>query len=152
MRIQIVTLLSTFVLAGCVGTRVETNDKGSAENELDKFQGTWMFESLETGGNKQLAADLQGFTVTFRGGNYTVKKGDEVIQTCTMKLDPSKSPKTLDSTVVDGVNKGTLILGIYQINDDTLKVCFDPEGKQRPTEFKAVSGSQTLVVHKRLKK
>jgi hypothetical protein len=41
--------------------------------------------------------------------------------------------------------------GIYEIGGDTLKVCFDPEGKERPTQFKGGPGSQTLVVHKRVK-
>ena len=41
---------------------------------------------------------------------------------------------------------------IYEISGDTLRVCFDPEGKKRPTEFKGASGSQTLVVHRRVKK
>ena len=43
--------------------------------------------------------------------------------------------------------------GIYEISGDTLKVCFDPEGKKRPTEFKTEAGAPTvLVVHKRVKK
>lgn len=75
-----------------------------------------------------------------------------MIQACTFKLDPSKSPKTLDATVAEGLNKGAVILGIYEVSADTLKVCFDPDGKKRPTDFKAASGSQTCVVHKRVKK
>lgn len=75
-----------------------------------------------------------------------------MVEAATQKLDPSKSPKTLDAKVTDVPNKGAVILGIYEISGDTLKVCFDPEGKKRPTEFKGVSGSQTLVVHKRVKK
>jgi hypothetical protein len=55
--------------------------------------------------------------------------------------------------VAEGPNKGTVILGIYEISGDTLKVCFDPEGKKRPTEFKTAAGSQTtLAVYKRVKK
>ncbi len=49
--------------------------------------------------------------------------------------------------------------GFVQLEEQTvefageLKVCFDPEGKKRPTEFKSASGSQTFVaVHKRVKK
>jgi hypothetical protein len=42
---------------------------------------------------------------------------------------------------------------LYEISADTLKVCFDPEGKQRPTEFKSASGSQIFIdVHKHVKK
>jgi uncharacterized protein (TIGR03067 family) len=105
------------------------------------------------GGKEEPAADFKGMTVTFAGDKFTVKKGDEVIQVGTEKLDPSKSPKTVDVTVAEGLNKGAVMLGIYEISGDTLKVCFDPEGKKRPTEFKSASGSQTFVnVHKRVKK
>jgi uncharacterized protein (TIGR03067 family) len=76
-----------------------------------------------------------------------------VIQAGTQKLDPCKSPKTIDVTMVEDPYKGTVMLGICQIDADTRKVCFDPEGKQRPTEFKRAPGSKNFVnVHKRVKK
>jgi uncharacterized protein (TIGR03067 family) len=131
---------------------VRADDKADVEKELKKFQGTWTFESVEAGGKEVPAAEFEGVTVTFVGDKYTVKKGDEVVQAATQKLDPSKSPKTLDVTVADGPNKGAVMLGIYEISGDTLKVCFDPEGKKRPTQLKTTSGSETLVVHKRVKK
>lgn len=147
MRIALVTLLCTLVLPG-----VWAGDKAEVEKELKKFQGAWTFESVETGGKKLSAELFKGITVNFEGDKYTVKKGDEVVEAATQKLDPSKSPKTLDSTVTDGPNKGMVILGIYEISGDTLKVCFDSAGKKRPTEFKtAVGSSTTLVIHKRLK-
>jgi len=152
MRIALVTLLCTLGLTASGGTAAQAEGKAEVEKELKKFQGTWLYESLEAGGEEVPAAELKGTTVTFQGDKYTVKKGDEVIQTATQKLDPSKSPKTLDVTVTEGVNKGALMLGIYEISGDTLKVCFDPEGKKRPTQFKSTSGLQTLVVHKRLRK
>jgi uncharacterized protein (TIGR03067 family) len=152
MRIAFVTLLCTLVLTAPGGTGARADDKADVAKELKKFQGTWTFESVEAGGKEIPAAEFKGMTVTFAGDKYTVKKGDEVIQAATQKLDPSRSPKTLDATVTEGPNKGAVILGIYEISGDTLKVCFDEEGKKRPTEFKSASGSQTLVVHKRVKK
>ena len=152
MRIALVTLLCALVLAASGGTGARAGGKADVEKELKKFQGTWTFESVEAGGKKLPADQFKGITVTFEGDKYAVKKGDEVVEAATQKLDPSKSPKTLDAKVTDGPNKGAVILGIYEISGDTLKVCFDPEGKKRPTEFKGVSGSQTLVVHKRVKK
>ena len=95
------------------------------------------FESSETGGKKLPADELKGLIVTFDGDKHTVKKGDEVIQVGTQKLDPSKSPRTITVTMTEGPNKGTVMLGIYEIDGDTLKVCFDPQGKKRPTEFKS---------------
>ena len=152
MRIVLVTLLCTLGLSASGGTGARADDKADVEKELKKFQGTWTFESVEAGGKKLPADQFKGITVTFEGDKYAVKKGDEVVEAATQKLDPSKSPKTLDAKVTDGPNKGAVILGIYEISGDTLKVCFDPEGKKRPTEFKGDSGSQTLVVHKRVKK
>ena len=152
MRMALVTLLCTLLLTGSGGTGARADGKAAVEKELKKFQGTWRFESVEAGGKKLPIAQFKGITVTFEGDKSTVKKGDKLIQVATLKLDPSKSPKTLDVTVAEGPNKGAVILGIYEISADTLKVCFDPEGKKRPTEFKGASGSQTLVVHKRVKK
>jgi uncharacterized protein (TIGR03067 family) len=153
MRIALVTLLCTLVLTAFGGTGTGAGDQADVEKELKKFQGAWTFESLETGGKMEPAADFKGMTLTFEGDKHTVKNGDEVIQVGTQKLDPSKSPKTIDVTMTAGPNKGAVMLGIYEISGDTLKVCFDLEGKKRPTEFKSASGSQTFVaVHKRVKK
>ena len=153
MRIALVALLCTLVLTASGGTGARAGDKPDVEKELKKFQGTWTFESAETGGKEVPAAEFKGMTVTFAGDKFTVKKGDEVILAGTQKPDPSKSPKALDVAVAEGLNKGAVMLGIYEISGDTLKVCFDPEGKKRPTEFKSASGAQTFVaVHKRVKK
>jgi uncharacterized protein (TIGR03067 family) len=153
MRIALVTLLCTVILTASGGTGARADDKADVEKDLKKFQGTWTFESVEVGGKEQPAADFKGMTVTFEGNKFIVKKGDEVIQVGTEKLDPSRSPKTVDVTVTEGLSKGAIMLGIYEISGDTLKVCFDPEGKKRPNEFKSAAGSQTFVnVHKRVKK
>ena len=152
MRIPLATLLGTFVLAASAEPDARADGRADVEKELKKFHGTWTFESVAMGGEEQPAALFKDMTVTFEDDKYVVKKGDEVIQVAAQKLDPSKSPKTLDVTVAAGPNKGAVMLGIYEISGDTLKVCFDPEGKKRPTQFKTESGSQTLVVHKRVPK
>jgi uncharacterized protein (TIGR03067 family) len=153
MRIALVTLLCTLGLTAAGGTGAQADDKADVEKELKKLQGTWTFESVEVGGKEEPAADFKGMTVTFEGNKFTVKKRNEVIQVGTEKLDPSKSPKAVDVKVAEGLNKGAVMLGIYEISGDTLKVCFDPAGKKRPTEFKSTPGSPTFVnVHKRVKK
>jgi uncharacterized protein (TIGR03067 family) len=152
MRISSVLLFCAvgFAASGAPGTVAD--DKAELEKEARKFQGTWTFASSVTGGEELPADHLKMFLVIFEGDKHTVKKGDEVIQVGTQKLDPSRSPKTIDVTMVEGPHKGTVMLGIYEIDADTLKVCFDPEGKTRPTEFKSPAGSKNFVnVHKRVK-
>ena len=152
MRIALVTLLCTLVLTASGRTGARAGDKAAVEKELKKFQGTWTVERVEAGGKEVPIELFKGMTVAFEGDKYTVKVGDKLVQAATQKLDPSKSPKTLDATVAEGPEK-SVILGIYEINEDTLKVCFDPEGKKRPTEFKTAAGSQTtLAVYRRAKK
>ena len=153
MRSALVTLFCALGLVVSGGTGTRADDKADVEKELKKFQGAWTFESSETGGKKLPIDDLKGLILTFEGDKHTVKKGDEVIQVGTQKLDPSKSPKTIDVTMAEGPNKGMVMLGIYEIDADTLKVCFDAQGKKRPTEFKSAPGSENFVnVHKRVKK
>jgi uncharacterized protein (TIGR03067 family) len=152
MQIALVTLLCTLVPAASSGAGARADDKADIAKELKKFEGAWTFESVETGGKELPLAQFKGMTVVFEGDKYAVKKGDEVVEAATQKIDPSKLPKTIDVVVTEGPNKGMVIVGIYEISADTLKVCFDPEGKKRPTEFKTGSGAQTLVVHRRVKR
>ena len=153
MRIALVTLLGSLVLTAPGGTGARADDKADVEKELKKFQGTWTFESSEAGGKGLPAGELKGLVLTFEGDKHTVKKGNEVIQAGTQKLDPSRSPKAIDVTLTEGPNTGAVMLGIYEMDGDTLKVCFDSEGKKRPTEFKSAPGSDNFVnVHKRVKK
>lgn len=127
--------------------------QADAEKELKAFQGDWTFESSEAGGQKIPAEQLKDFVMIFDGAKHTVKTGTTIIQTGTQAIDPSKKPKTIDVTLTDGPNKGMVILGIYEIDGDTLKVCFDLGGKKRPTEFKSPAGSEVFLnVHKRVKK
>ena len=153
MRISLAALFCAIGFAASGGSGTLADEKADLEKEVRKFQGAWTFESSETGGAKLPVGELKALILTFEGLKHTVKKGDDVIQVGTQKLDPSKSPKTIDVTIADGPNKGTVMLGIYEIDGDTLKVCFDPQGKKRPTEFKSAPGSENFVnVHKRVKK
>ena len=153
MRIAFVTFFGALVFLGTGGPGARADDKPDVAKELKKFRGDWTFESVESGGKKFPAEPFEGRTVSFDGDKYSVKRGDKVEEAATLKLDPSESPKAFDVAVTGGPNKGAVMLGIYEFDGDTLKVCFVPKGKKRPTEFKTTDGSPAiLVVHKRVKK
>jgi len=128
------------------------DDKSDAKKDHEKIQGTWTFVSMERGGEKVPLGDPAPM-ITFDGNKFTVKAGETVLQAGTQTLDPTKKPKAVDSTVTEGEGKGTTMLGIYELDGDMLKACFDTEGKKRPTEFKSAAGDMhMLVVLKRAKK
>ena len=82
---------------------------------------------------------------------YTATVGSQVDQG-TIKLNPATKPKEMDITGTEGPNKGKTILAIYQRDGDTLRVCYDLSGKNRPKEFKTKEGTQLfLVTYKREK-
>src|SRR5580704_2766839 len=119
MRIALVTLLCTLGLSAFGGSRARADEKKDVEKELKKFQGTWTFESVEAGGKKLPADQFRGMTVTFEGDKYSVRAGGNVVEAAALKLDPSKTPKALDSTVTEGPNKGRVYLAVYEISGDT---------------------------------
>ena len=124
---------------------VAAEDKDdSGKNDLKKFQGTWTFVSMEQDGKQQPKGD-EPQTITFEGDKFTVKMGDKIVQAGTQKLDPSKKPKAVDAAITEGEGKGTTMLGIYAVEGDTIKACFDPQGKKRPTEFKSAAGSGNML-------
>jgi uncharacterized protein (TIGR03067 family) len=145
---------ATALLCACVVLlSADAQEKGDvARKDLERFQGTWNFVSMEQDG-KQMPKTDQPHTVTFQGDKFTVKIGDMIVQAGTNKLDADKKPKTVDATVTEGESKGNTMLGIYEIEGDTIKACFDPQGKKRPTEFKTTAGSgHFLVLIKRAEK
>ena len=71
----------------------------------------------------------------------------EIINERTFRLDPTAKPKTIDFKVISGFGKGKTDLAIYELDGDTLKICYAMgEGAKRPTEFKSVAGTKLYLV------
>jgi uncharacterized protein (TIGR03067 family) len=83
----------------------------------------------------------------------TVTINGMVFMKAKFTIDPTKKPKAIDYEVTDGSAKGKTLLGIYQIDGDTVKFCIASPGKDRPTEFATKEGAGlTLSEWKRNKK
>ena len=121
------------------------------KKEMDRFQGTWRMVSLEAGQNKLTEDALKDFRLKIEGDKFTATEGTSENHG-TFKVDPTKKPKTIDITMIQGEKRQTL-LGIYELEGDTYKLCGDMSGKSRPTEFAIKPGSgYILEVLKREKK
>ena len=117
----------------------------------DTIQGTWLPSAAELGGKMFPDEVRKTIKLVIKGDKYTVTVGEKVDKG-TVKLNPAEKPKALDITGTEGPNKGKTILAIYERNVETLRVCYDLSGKNRPKEFKTKEGTQLfLVTYKREK-
>ena len=117
----------------------------------DGLQGTWKPSTGELAGMKFPDETLKTITLMIKDDKYKVTVGMQVDQG-TVKLNPKAKPKEMDITGTEGPNKGKTILAIYELDGDTLRICYDLGGKNHPTEFKTREGTQLfLVTYKREK-
>lgn len=122
-----------------------------AGDDRKGMEGKWTPLSAELGGVKIPETQLKAITLTLADGKYTAAIGDKV-DAGTYKVDAGQKPKSIDITGTEGPNKGKTILAIYELDKDTLRVCYNLLGKDRPSEF--VSSKEKpyfLVVYQRAK-
>jgi uncharacterized protein (TIGR03067 family) len=66
-------------------------------------------------------------------------------------IDPTKTPKQVDSTSLGGPNKGEVTLGIYEVIDaNNKRACWAKPGGPRPTDFTSTPGSGRTLQYWRL--
>jgi uncharacterized protein (TIGR03067 family) len=147
------TCLWVVVLAAVAAddTSLGQERKDAAGDILKQLQGTWKFTSQEVDGKSRTKDELAKQTITFEGDKWTVHRDSKVIQAGTHKFDPEQKPPQVDAIVKEGEDKGNTMLGIYELKADTLKVCFDPKGKERPADFTGKAGRMTAVVEREKK-
>jgi uncharacterized protein (TIGR03067 family) len=134
--------LLLLVAAGCL-VAADGAKKEDGKQELAKLKGIWTVTSAVHNG--QTDDDAKGDTVTFDGDKVTVKaKNGEHAGTC--KVDAAKKPKSIDFIPSDGPQKDRTHPGIYEIQGDTLRICFTQPDKTRPTAFESEPGSGAMLI------
>jgi len=150
-------LLVTFLLLAGLGS---PNASGGPQEdvftkELKSLAGTWRPIFTENNGHKAAEGDLNGILWTRDAdGKWTARRGDKtLVEWVVKKIDATKYPKTIDIEIAAGYYKGVVYLGIYELDGDTLRICFAlPDRAVRPTEFSASKGTiRALSEFKRVK-
>ena len=132
---------------------VAQEDK-ALKTDLERLQGTWTVIAAERVGKQIPEEEVKKANLRliikgkkFTGRSFPGEQAGEQGEEADIKIDPSTNPKTIDIS-----RDGKVGLGIYEVDGDTLKICFGREGRERPTEFKTkpeVDQDQSLYVAKK---
>lgn len=123
-------------VALCATARADDPPKKApaASDHLQRFQGTWRVEAWDTGGKP--ADDLKTREAFFGANVFVFRRAGKPVQAGTVQLDTGKTPHTINLSVREGEGRDEVLLGVYELDGDALKLCFDPKGQARPKDFK----------------
>jgi len=120
--------------------------------ELKTLDGTWVVEAIVRDPREKNPDEGKGIRCVIKEGKVAAKLPGEnkPLPGClTLKVDATKTPKAMD---IQPEGDNAAILAIYELQGDTLRVCWAPLEKPRPTEFASKPGSgHSLIVLKREK-
>ena len=110
-------------------------------SDLAKMQGDWRTVSVIDNGTRVADDEAQTLFRTVAGNSYSLFRFSKPLTKGTFTIDATKRPKTID--VLPTASKGPAkpILGIYEFDGTTLKICNARPGKPRPTDFEPKRGS-----------
>lgn len=131
---------------------VKAAEKDGADKDLEKLQGEWVMVSGLADGNAVPEGMLRTSSRVCKGNETIVRIGDQLIMRAKFTLDPTRTPKQIDYEVTEGPAKGGKMLGIYELEGNTVKFCFSASGAERPTKFESQLGEmRTFSVWQRKK-
>jgi len=131
------------LLAVCVSPNALAAD--SPAGDAKAVEGNWTPIKAELGGEPMPDAVLKYIRLKLDSGKYEAFVGDAPDRGI-YTLDSSTAPKSITVTGTDGPNKGKTFPAIYELDGDTLRICYDLAGVKRPAEFKSVAGTKLYLV------
>jgi uncharacterized protein (TIGR03067 family) len=127
----------------------------AVKKEMKKIAGEYRATDYVADGKRGTKAEELA-TLRLRvygGGNFKLEREGQIVVDGTLRIDPTKTPKMVNIEYTTGPDEGKTALGIYELTDDTLRICRAIPEEDRPTEFASKAGSRhVLLVYKRLKR
>jgi uncharacterized protein (TIGR03067 family) len=125
----------------------------AAKKDLEKLQGVWIMTAMETEGHVLTPEDFEGRNSLYEGDSLSLRAGETVRRRGIVTLDPTRTPKAMNTWDADGPYADQTLPGIYELDGDNLKVCFARPGEPRPTKFSSnkEGGGFLVAVYKRKK-
>lgn len=151
-HVRMKTIRSTFfvTIMALMILSARAADEPAVKKDVSQLQGEWSMVSGSADGTAMPEQMLKQMKRVCKGDEVTTTMGSQLFMKAKISIDPSKKPKTIDYHMLDGLTKGKIQPGIYEIEGDTFKSCFAKPGADRPTDFNPGDG-RTLSIWKRNK-
>lgn len=137
-----------FCAAFCLIPALAVAAKSSPNSTEKDLQGTWQAVDAEGNGERLGEDKIKETQIVIESNTLGIKPDGEGRKT-TFTVDASKTPGTINLVPLDGDRKGTVVPGIYSMQDGQLKICINIWGKdptRRPTEFRTQPGDGCVFV------
>jgi uncharacterized protein (TIGR03067 family) len=138
-------LIAASGLLLAAGQAIDQAKEKRTMTDHERIQGTWELVSGERNAKPFPDELIKHVTLIFSGNELTTKTKERSTK-ATFKLDQSKKPKVIDLHMDGEVGKG-----IYDLDQDILKIAHGEVGDARPSEFpKAGSGLTVLILKRKI--
>ncbi len=122
-------------------------NQNAAANDHTLIAGDWQVVYSEDSGRIAPQELLKDLHMVITSDTMTMELGGHQ-SIFTFELDPRTTPKSIDMT-----ENGRRKQGIYDLQGDTLRICFDEQSDNRPTAFDSQtdSANDVVIMLKRIK-
>jgi uncharacterized protein (TIGR03067 family) len=124
----------------------DTPDEPLAAEGEGELVGEWEMQAAFQEGNSLDASMVKTGRRVTSATHTTTYFGKQVFLNAAYTIDTTTRPKTIDLD-----NRGKKQLGIFEVEGDTMKICFAAPARPRPTDFESRSGDgNTAALWKKL--
>jgi uncharacterized protein (TIGR03067 family) len=116
-----------------------------APDDVQSLQGLWLPASAELSGQPMSQDLLKVISLRLDNGRYEVFVAGEPDRG-TYAVSAGSNPKSMLVIGTVGPNHGRCFPAIYDLEGDTLRICYDLSGAAYPTDFKSAAGTKLYLV------
>ena len=143
-RVQLL-LASAWLVVVATDTTYAQEKRG-----LDAIQGRWKLIDMQIYDSELTKRDFEKFTLAIDGNRMTFEyENGRKSDGHKFRLMPQETPKRIDFSTGGAAEKQDRF-GIYLVDDDVLKICFDTVvpaiESRRPTDFTTPAGSGRILM------
>lgn len=113
---------------------------GRHVHTLRSLEGHWGFTSLVAEGMPIPPEGLAHSRILIDGDRFRTESPDAIYEGI-FHIDVEKQPMEININFVEGPEAGNTNRGIFRLDGDTLEICLDMQGRERPLAFAAPEGS-----------